>query len=129
VNNICIKKYYIEAMMRSNTHNERTMHALREWREKTRHLKFNSPRISQGTTRAQEGTWEAMMIVMMVVVVAAVVIVMVMVMVMVMVVIEMILIICMVMKCIYETVPHCLPSIHPATHHCCCCCLKEVMAR
>jgi hypothetical protein len=113
-------------MMRSNTHNERTIHALRESREETRHLMFNSPRISQGTTRAQEGTWEAMIIVMMVVVVMVVVLVMVMVMVMVMVVIEMILIICMV---IYETVPHCLPSIHPATHHCCCCCLKEVMAR
>jgi hypothetical protein len=117
-------KYNIEAMMRSNTHNEKTIHALREWREETRHLMFNSPRISQGTTRAQEGTWEAMMIVMVVVVV-----VMVMVMVMVMVVIEMILIICMAMKYIYETVPHCLPSIHPATHHCCCCYLKEVMAR
>ncbi len=47
---ICIKW---EAMIRLNTHNERTRHALRE--ESTR-LIFNSPRISQGTTRAQDGT-------------------------------------------------------------------------
>ena len=57
-------------------------------------------------------------------------VVVVVVVVLVVVVIEMILMITIAMKSIYETVPHCLLSIRPATHRCCCCCcLEEVMAR